>query len=1121
MTRVRFEVLGPVAVRDAEDRPVELSGGRHRALLSLLLLDAGRVVSVDRLVDQLWGDAPPPAAQATLQAYVSQLRRLLEPERGPRAPASLLVTRGPGYSLQPGPGAVDAQRFAELVGEGARLLDTDPAAAEAALDRAVALWRGTPYGDLPDGEQVRAERARLQQLLLTAQEHRACARVRLGRADAAVADLEPLVAEHPLRERLWARLVEALYASGRQADALAAHQRCAAMLREELGIDPGPELAALHEAVLRQELAIPSPPGPRADEAVATPFRPAPPRRAEGAPLVGRRRERELLRAALARSTRGAGAVLVLEGEAGIGKTRLAEEATALAEAGGWRSAWTRCADDAGAPALWPWSRLLDQLDLGPLDAVADDDPDRSRFALFEDLRARFAEVAARTPLLLVIDDVQAADDSSLRLLTLLAGHLDQLRVLVVVTARTVGEQLAPAVQECLTALAREPRARRVQLTGLAEDDVRELLASVLGADRDEALARRVHARTEGNPFYVGELAQLLRGSDADDADVDTALPPSVRDVVERRLDALPGPTVALLRLAAVAGQEADLPLLQAASGSSAEEIVDLLDPAVAAGVLRETGAGWDWRFSHALVQETLLSGLRRVEAARLHGRIATALEARPSAEPARLAHHWLHAVPVSGTAPALRYAMLAAETARGRLAHPEAAEHARQALKLLEASPDAGSQPALRQRHALLVALGTDLLRSGQPAQAQPVVAQALEVARRLDDRALLAEAASVWGGVTMWNWRAYGVVDRELVALLEDLAADEGDTNPALRARLLGTLGVELAYSDRRDDGIRYADEAVALARRLGDVALLGRTLNNHSITTWGAERGVELRIAAADETIALAGRGMPARTEFFAHLHRGPLRLHLGDLAGFEDDLAAATGLAAGLTGPDVRSHIVYQQAGRAMLYGQWEEAEALGREAYEAYRRTAMWGGTLSWGLHRFTVERRAGRPGESLALLVELGDQGIPLLQTLAVVAAAESGDLAQARRLRARWPQRVPRNWTTDALLVARAWVALALGPGGAGADDDPAAGPGVDAAYADLLPLRGRQVVVGSATACWGSYDLVLAELALARGDHGAAAAHADDARAVGQALRSPWQVRDAEALLARSFTA
>jgi DNA-binding SARP family transcriptional activator len=1071
---MRFRVLGPLEVQAADGGPVEVGSPKLRALLTLLLAEAGRVVTVDRIVDELWGDAPPPTAAGTLQTYVSHLRRLVGRDT--------VLTRAPGYLAAVDADDLDLLRLPRLVEQGARLLaEGAPDRAEAVLAEALGLWRGEPLVDLDDADgSVAAERARLAELKVSAAEQLATARLRAGRPDLAVADLERLVAEHPLRERLWARLAEGLYACGRQAEALGAVRACGRRLREDLGLDPGAELRELEEKLLAQHPSLQQPvPAQRTAEAPSV-------HADDERPLVGRRAERARLRTALAEVTRGSGAVVVLEGEAGIGKTRLAESVTALAVAQGWRAAWSRCADDAGAPALWPWTQLLEQLGAGGLTVPADGDPDRSRFSLFQDLRARLAQPASGAPLLVVVDDVQAADATSVQLLQLLSRHLDGIRLLVVVTVRTVGEELPSVVAECLAALGREPRAQRLQLAGLGAGDVRELVAATLGDADDvggrghddlsdggqDELSRQVHARTGGNPFFVVELVELLRAERRLDS-AGPSLPPSVRDVLERRLARLPQDTVDLLRLAAVIGRDAELGLLEAAGGMDAEAVITRLEPAVDSGIVGEDDVAWSWRFRHALVQETLLAGLSRLDAARRHAAVGQALEARGGQDVARLAHHFFHAVPLLGAEPAVRYATAAAKAARARLAHAEAAAHSRRALTLLSPATAPG------ERHAVLVSLAEDLLRSGDVNQAQVTVAEALDLARAMGDVDRLAEAASVWGGVTLWNWRPYGMVDEPLVRLLEDLAERAGDRDPALQARLLGTLGVELAYSERRAAGVAAATLAVGVSHTTGEAAVLGRALNNYSLVTWGSDDRVERRLAAADEALALAGHGLPARTEFYALLHRGPLRLHLGDVTGFEADLAAATRIGASLTGPEVRPHLIYEQAGRAMVRGDWALAEELAVQARVLLGSTSMWGAQCCAALHTYTFRRREGRVGDALDQLVEGGDElGVPLLQVLAVVAAAEAGDREEARRLQRRWPAASPRDWTTDALVVARAELALRLGGD-------------VDDAYGALLPYTGRLVVVGTATSFWGPYDDVLSRLADARGDALAADEH------------------------------
>jgi DNA-binding SARP family transcriptional activator len=1109
---VHFRVLGPLEVTDPDGRPLDIGGAKPRALLALLLADAGRVVAVDRIVSTLWGDDPPPTVTGTLQAYVSHLRRVLEPDRSPREAPSVLLTRPPGYLLRAGADELDLLQFARLVDEGDRAVAVgDPAHGIALLDEALDLWRGEPLAELGDLPTASTDRQRLTELHIRARERRCDALLAVGRADAAVTDLQHLVAGHPLRERLWARLITALYAADRQAEALDACRRCSELLRDELGIDPGPELRDLEQAVLRQDpTLLQRVPRPRLP--VDAP-RPGPlPSLVPGAEaLVGRRPELAHLTAVADQVAAGRAAVVVLSGEAGIGKTRLAEAAAEAARAAGWSVAWSRCADDAGAPALWPWTQVLEQLDRGELalvDGGSEDDADSARFRLFQDLRSRLTAAAAR-PVLVVLDDLQGADTASVQLLGLLARHLPRAPVLLLVTARTVGEELPDAVAGCLGRLAREPSATCLQLTGLGTDDVQALLVAQLGSPRDRALAAAVHDRTGGNPFFVVELSRWMVG--AHDLHLDSVpVPPSVVEVLRTRLCRLPREIRQVLELAAVAGREVTLDLLEAA-GTPAEDALGALDAAVAVGLVVEGARAWSWRFTHALVQEVLVADLPALRRARLHARLGQALEQRGGAAPGdvlleRLAHHFVEALPVTGPGPARRYSAAAARAARARLAHGEAAAHTRRALHSLDPTePDAA-----RTRHDLLTALGNDLLRSGQLTEAREVVAEAITVARHLDDRACLAEAAAVWGSVTLWNWRPHGVVDDDMVALLDDLIrAREGGgaDDERMTARLLGTLGVELAFGPD-DRGVRAAGRAVELGRTIGDPELLGRALNNFSLAVWGRPGAAELRLAAADESLALAGKGLPRRTEFIAHLHRAAIRLHLGDLAGFEADHGQARRLAVTLSGPEVRPHVLWQAGGLSWLRGHAARAEELTTEAYELFRRVTPHA-RHAYAAHQFTLRRADHRLGDAIDLLVETGDEGNPMLQEMAVLAAAESGDLAEARRLRARWGRTLIRDWASDVAVLLQAETALWLG-------DEPE----WCAAGESLLPYRGRQAVLGTPSLSLGAYDELLGRIAERRGDLVVARSWWQAARAQGGLVGSPHQVALADSHLARVAT-
>ncbi|MBC6459046.1 BTAD domain-containing putative transcriptional regulator [Actinomadura sp. HBU206391] len=311
---MRFGVLGPLAVWAEGDergtgRLVRVPEAKVRALLADLLTNPGRPVSTDRLIDDLWGARPPRDARGTLQARVSQLRRTLdEAEPGTRA---LVVSRPPGYALETDAHAVDAGRFAALTARARR--SADPRARAALLTDALALWRGPAFADFIDAEFAREAVFALEEQRLVALEEQAEARLELGEHDVLAGELAGLVARHPLRERLRAAYLLALYRAGRQSEALASYAELRRGLAEDQGLDPGPGLVALHRSLLQQDPSLTPPAaGPRTNLPAAL------------GELIGRERTVAETRALLA-----AGRLVTLTGPGGVGKTSLALEAAA------------------------------------------------------------------------------------------------------------------------------------------------------------------------------------------------------------------------------------------------------------------------------------------------------------------------------------------------------------------------------------------------------------------------------------------------------------------------------------------------------------------------------------------------------------------------------------------------------------------------------------------------------------------------------------------------------------------------------------------------------------------------------------------------------------------------
>ena len=315
--RVTFRVLGMLEVL-VRGRPVELSGAKPRALLTMLVLHPNQVISPDRLMEGLWGDRPPASAVNTLQGYVSQLRKSLRPAT-PTGGDQLIETRPPGYRLTIHPDAVDALRFERLLTEGRALLAAgEPGQAASLLEKALGMWRGPALADFSLEEFAQADIARLSELRVQALEEQLEAQLALGRHAESVGALRGLVDEHPLRERLWGQLIVALYRCGRQGEALRAFTQLRQRLREELGIDPSPALRALEEAVLLQQAGLDwSPP-------TTVQARPAQPPHNLPAPrssFIGRDDELNQLEKSLE-----AARLVTVVGPGGVGKTRLGLE---------------------------------------------------------------------------------------------------------------------------------------------------------------------------------------------------------------------------------------------------------------------------------------------------------------------------------------------------------------------------------------------------------------------------------------------------------------------------------------------------------------------------------------------------------------------------------------------------------------------------------------------------------------------------------------------------------------------------------------------------------------------------------------------------------------------------
>ena len=931
---VEFRILGPLEVRDG-DRVLPLGIRQQRALLALLLLRANEVVPRDRLIDELWGEQPPRTAVKALQGHVWTLRRLVEPDRAPGSAGSVLVTRGDGYELRIEDGQLDLERFESLRREGRSALELGkPNKASELLREALALWRGPPLADFAYDAFAEAEIARLEELRLSALEDRIDADLACGRHADLAGELDALTREHPLRERVRGQLMLSLYRAGRQADALAVYQAGRAALVDELGIEPGPALRELHQAILRQDPKL----------------RPAAPRaRAGGTSFVGRDAEIAALASGLDVAFAGRGRLFLLVGEPGIGKSRLADELVAIARARGARVLVGRAWEAGGAPAYWPWvqalrahvrnsdpatlrtelgdraaelAQLLPEIRavLRDVDQPPAPESESARFRLFEAVSSFLLAGAEDHPIVVVLDDLHVADQPSLLLLRFVSRELAAGRLLLVCAFRNVDPALSESLSVTLAELAREPSTIRLDLNGLREREVAEYIHSATGIEPSPQLLRAVHDEAEGNPLFVGELVRLLEAEGRiAESSGRPHIPPGVRAVIGQRLGRLSERCRLSLVPASVMGREFALEPLTRVTGLDSEELLEVLDEAAAERMLGEApGAPGRLRFSHALIRDTLYDELTPARRMRLHRAVGEAIEATyaPHLEGhlSELAQHFGAAAAVGVAVKAVAYARRAGDRALGQLAFEEAARLYDMALALTD-------EPS--ERCELLLARGEAEARAGLTTISKHTLVEAAELADRHGMPEHLARAALGYGGRLSWE-TSKG--DDAWAPLLERALAALPEADSPLRVWLLARL------AGLREAGFVQAEKAalgrdgVEMARRLGDPATVARALAG-LIPASESPDNVREMLALSIEFVDLAHRAGDKERALEAHEHCLYRYLELGDAPAARAALEAMRRLAAELRQPAQQWLVAASDARQALLEGRLAEAERL--------------------------------------------------------------------------------------------------------------------------------------------------------------------------------------------------
>jgi DNA-binding CsgD family transcriptional regulator/tetratricopeptide (TPR) repeat protein len=814
-------------------------------------------------------------------------------------------------------------------------------------------------------------------------------------------------------------------------------------------------------------------------------------------PFVGRSAEFERLRTLLPRADGEQRRIVLLGGEAGSGKSRLAREFAAEAAAAGVL-VLHGAADAVVRTPYGPFVEVLEQLvrtldadelgagtgalarllpDLLPAAPARDADPDTERHRLHTAVVDVLTGATRRRAALLVLEDGHWADAASLLLLRHLARATGP-RLLLLATFRDTDADVPDLLAETLADLRRYD-VMRMRLSGLSRDEVADFVRRAGGVAPD-GVAATLHALTGGNAFLLCELWRALIETGAIERSGETLLvhrspealgsPESVREVVSRRLSRLAPATAELLELAATAGTEFDLDVVRRAAGLGDAELLAALDEAYRCGLIDQV-PGRLWRFAHELVRRALydrLSGPRRLE---LHLRVGEALESRGRASGrhlADLAHHFAAAAPFGPTDRAVDYNARAAAAAAAALAFEEAAAHLRTAIGL-------SGEP--QPEH--LLRLGEASHRGGHALEALESYRAAAALGRERGDPSLLARAAI---GYEEACWRP-NLTGRGAVALLQEAADALGRDDSSPRVGLLSGLARALDIQGHRERAAPARAEAVAMARRLGDRAglatVLMRSYWSHGTTS--VAEILDMLTEARDIGEQLADTEIVAE----AMSWRVPALVSLGDLAGAARTLPALLETASRTAQPFML-HVAEQYASAlALCGGRLDEAEAIARRSHE-------WGQLLTgrdssavYGIQMFSVRREQGRLAELapvvrvlaadperdgawrpslVALLVELGMED-EARRELARVASDGLDPFRESLWL-------ASLVYLTDACCrVGDARVAALI--------------------YPELAHFADANVMIGHLVACYGAADRYLGMLAAALGDSGLAAGH------------------------------